>query len=125
MSIGIDTLIGKTISEISGLNPGSEEVYITCTDGKRYKMYHWQDCCESVAVDEVVGDISDIIGHEIIKAEEKTNSDDTFGRVQYPDSFTWTFYTIATNKGYLDIKWLGQSNGYYSERVDFEELKSE
>jgi len=56
-------------------------------------------------------------------AEEVNNID--FGTPECADSYTWTFYKLATIKGYVTLRWLGESNGYYSEGVDFVEVPND
>lgn len=51
--VNFSELAGKTIKNITGLEKYSDEVIFECTDGSKYKMYHVQDCCESVEIDEV------------------------------------------------------------------------
>ena len=112
-------LVGKTLTSIEKL--GEEELIFNCEDGKRYRMLHVQDCCENVSIEDIVGDLQDLVGTPILKAEEATSDENPIG-AQVPgfqdDSFTWTFYKFATIKGYVDIRWYGESNGYYSESVD-------
>jgi len=110
-------LIGKTLTSIE--NKDNEELIFTTTEEETFFMFHSQDCCEHVRIEDISGDLDDLIGNPILLAEEVTNSEDTFDKIKYPDSFTWTFYKLATIKGYIDIRWLGESNGYYSEGVDF------
>lgn len=114
-------LKGKVIKRILGLEEESGKVLIETAEGDIIKMYHDQDCCEYVRIADVNGDIESVVGTEIIVAEERTSSADE----DVSMSGTWTFYTIRTIKGTLDIRWLGESNGYYSERVDIDLLCDE
>ena len=112
----IDELIGQTLSEI--IEKKDRLVFITTT-GKRYIMYHEQDCCESVTIEDIVGDLDDLIGSPILKAREDTNHGQDG---DYGDTCTWTFYNIETMKGAVTIRWYGSSNGYYSESVSVESI---
>jgi hypothetical protein len=112
----IEELIGQTIVAIDGLNTGSEEVKLTLDSGKTCRFFHGQDCCENVVVNEIVGDVNDLIGTPIVVAEERVSGTREDEPNDY-ESCTWTFYTFRTHKGTVDVRWLGTSNGYYSEDV--------
>lgn len=83
-------------------------------------MFHGQDCCEEVWLEDIIGDLDDLVGSPILKAEKRT--DENLPPVENSDfSYTWTFYEFATIKGSVTLRWFGTSNGYYSEDVDVEE----
>jgi len=111
-------LIGKTLTSCTDVG---YEIVFTTTDGGVYKLYHDQDCCESVYLDDVCGDLSDLVGSPIVQASEETNVD-LPPKSEYEVSYTWTFYKLATNKGSVTLRWYGCSNGYYSEKVYFEKV---
>lgn len=118
MTLDISTMIGKTMASVTG-KPGDEEMVFVSADGWKFRFYHQQGCCEEVAVNDVTGDISDLIGSPITQAEMPSNEDNSYEKDEY-GSCTWTFYKFATNKGSVTVRWLGESNGYYSEEVDLD-----
>ena len=114
-NVDFSVLKGKVLKDVKVV--GHEQIIFTTNDDIEYKMCHTQDCCESVHITDINGDIKDLIGSEILLAEESTNRDNPPDE-DYIESFTWTFYKLATIKGYVDIRWYGSSNGYYSESVE-------
>lgn len=122
----VQVLIGQTLATAE--NKGNEELLLTTIDGKKYRFSHYQDCCESVTIEDINGSLDDLVGSPILLAEEATsdkNPPDMKPLSHYQDeSFTWTFYKFATAKGHVTVRWHGTSNGYYSESVDFEEMKT-
>ena len=112
----ISELIGLTLTKIE---KDLDEILFHVDNGKTFKLYHSQGCCESVTVDDIAGDLDDLIGSPILRAEERTSDENPEGvEPEYQGSFTWTFYELATNKGSVTIRWYGESNGFYSESVD-------
>jgi hypothetical protein len=95
-----------------------DEITFKFSNGAIARWYHQQDCCEIVTIEDVNGDWDDLLGHPLLVAEEREGSDPE-GFEPSDDSRTWTFYTFRSIKGSVDVRWLGESNGYYSESVDF------
>jgi hypothetical protein len=111
-----------------------DKVYITDDKSKMifendefiFTFYHEDDCCECVQVEDVVGDLNDLVGKPLDIVEVARHEDtmpEGMGLEKPDDSFTWTFYKFATIKGWVDVRWLGESNGYYSEDVDFKGVR--
>ena len=136
--VTVADLVGKVLTKIIH---DSDELVFVCSNGSKYRMHHHQSCCENVNIEDICGDLNDLIGTPILLAEESTNKDDIFNgphgdtllKAKFlqgsklpevsnyqPDSETWTFYKFRTIKGSVDIRWYGSSNGYYSEEVSFD-----
>jgi hypothetical protein len=72
MESNISELLGKIITKI---DKSDDEILFTIDDGTQYRMYHSQDCCESVYVDDIADDLNDLIGSQITMAEEITSNE--------------------------------------------------
>jgi hypothetical protein len=111
-----DELLGRTLYRVSA---DEAELTLYLSDTNYVRFCHHQDCCESVYIEDICGDLNDLVGAPLVEAEEVSNYDD--GPVDSSDeSYTWTFYRFRTRKGSVSVRWYGSSNGYYSESVSVE-----
>ena len=109
-------LIGRTLYKAE---QNGDELILYLSNTNYVRFYHSQDCCESVYIEDICGDLNDLVGAPLLVAEEVSDYD-ADPRYEGEESYTWTFYKFATRKGYVDVRWYGSSNGYYSESVSVE-----
>lgn len=113
----MEDLLGEVFISVTS---SSDDITFTKADGSYYKLEHYQNCCESVYVEDITGDLSDLENTTILFSEESSEDDP-----EASESGTWTFYKLGTIKGYVDIRFYGSSNGYYSESVDLVYYKAQ
>lgn len=116
----LSDLVGLTLTRVEKTD--CDRIEFETSEGRKFLMYHNQDCCESVAIEDITGDLQDLVGSPIVMAEDVDYDPPARGPEDYvPESETWTMYKLATVKGYVTIRWYGSSNGYYSESCSFME----
>lgn len=115
----MNRMLGKVFTSVRK-NEDFELIFENDTES--FTFHHEQDCCEHVRIEDICGELTDLENSPIIQAEESSNvgiAEDDY------TSQTWTFYRFATNKGFVTVRWLGESNGYYSESVDLKYTSKE
>lgn len=116
-----EDMIGQTFESVTG-SIGGDELEFLRADGSGFRFYHSQNCCESVEIADIDNELSVLEGSPLVQAEQVSNVGAEPPKKEYVDSYTWTFYKFATAKGSVTVRWLGESNGYYSESVDRYEI---
>ena len=106
-----DELLGRTLYKAEA-DDSVLTLYLSNTNYVRFQ--HHQDCCEHVYIEDICGDLNDLVGAPLLEAEEVSDYE---GEATGDESYTWTFYKFATRKGFVTVRWYGSSNGYYSESV--------
>ena len=124
----LSSVVGASVISVNEGECGSDEAFLAdmavlsiTTSAGELIFYHTQSCCENVYLESPgVDEIRDaIVGGTIVVCEAR--SSDAAGKPEScdeNDSWTWTFYEIRTTKGDVTLRFLGVSNGYYSESVD-------
>lgn len=118
-TVDFDYLLGRTFVNID-TNEKLDKLIFTEDNGNVFELSHRQDCCEDVHIEDIDGDINDLIGNPILRAEESSNSTESpegNNVDEESNSYTWSYYKLATIKGSLTIRWFGTSNGCYAEKA--------
>lgn len=118
--VNFETLKGKTFSKIyAGQSHEGDTVFFEEEPGSGYVMFHIQNCCEHVYLEDIEGDLNALAGEPLSYCYESSdNIDDPPPNDNHDESYTWTFYRMGNAKGDVVLRWFGTSNGYYSESVD-------
>jgi hypothetical protein len=127
--VEISHLIGRTCTQVKVIGNNTnvatepfrrgdeiDDCIIFTTEDGTLSMRHQQTCCEAVKIKQIDGDINDLVGTPILNAYCEINA----WRAEEIDNGKgqWTFYRLQTAKGPVVISWYGESNGYYSVKVD-------
>ncbi len=118
-------LVGQTIIEVVKIN--ESDFLLSTWEGNLYALYHSQNCCEHVRLKSLIGEFGDVIGTPITLAESvHTEADPPWYKLPQwgRDSYTWSKFILETTNGRLELWFLGESNGYYGESVDFVKVKT-
>lgn len=111
----INDLVGKTFSKVV-VNEYKTDMMFS-NDEYWFQFYHQPECCECVSIEEIIGDLNDLIDTPILEAREDVS--DVPDDLKRDDTNQWTFYNFRTIKGSVTVRWFGSSNGWYSVAVDF------
>ena len=110
-SINIEQLTGMAITAV--VYKETNESLLIHLNTHVLEMLHHQDCCETVYLADVVGSFEDLIGYPLLEVSESIVD---IASEDY--SSTASYYNFRTVKASVQLRWVGESNGYYSEAVD-------
>jgi hypothetical protein len=116
-------LLNKTLTSVK---VDEDCIIFMTSDNEKYEMFHEQECCENVFLEDVCGDWEDLIGVPLLLAEEVSNEPEPekdMKEYMVDESCTWTFYKLSTIKGSVTIRWFGSSNGFYSETAELHKVE--
>lgn len=113
--VSFESLQGQTFTHIERQDAAHIQYIEFCNEDTCIVQAHFQQCCERVYLDDIVGDLEDLQGMPILLAEETCSTKDT--------SPLWTFYKLAGLKGFATLRWCAGNDSMYSESVDHAKFK--
>jgi hypothetical protein len=110
-------IVGKTVKYTENIN--NEKLLLYFTDGSSCKFYHIYDCSEYVYIEDS-DDLSLLEGVTLTGITKEKSDKLTLNGLS-----TLTKLEFINEKRTVKVTWLGESNGYYSEDVDFQFFPAE
>ena len=96
------------------------DIFIKLLGKTNVAFYHDSECCEQVWLEDVCGDMQDLLGTPILKAyvtimrkDEPMEEEDS----ELDEVDDWIFYHLSTIKGSVTLRFNTSSNGFYSTDV--------
>jgi len=120
-------LVGERINGIL-LNESNDRLIIRTINGREYHYYTSGDCCNNVWINHMSG--VNILGDgntfDILRGALVTASEDKGWGENRNDEDEWNviqdgFFTLSTDRGYIDFEVRNSHNGYYSGSFEYDE----
>ena len=64
-NVKFESLKGKTLVDVK---VNIDTIEFETDKGEKYEMFHDQNCCESVSIEEIIGDMKDLLNVPILLA---------------------------------------------------------
>jgi hypothetical protein len=116
--VKFDVLVGEVLDAVD-IDREKDQILLTTRSGRQFLIHHEQNCCETVEIVGQDGCFIRLVGKPIVEAREiaiDTTKDDSYG------TETTTTLIFRVDGETVISRWVGDSNGYYSESVDIAEL---
>lgn len=109
-------IVGRTLDDAVQVG---DAIFIRA-GGDWFVFAHERDCCERVYAVDVPRLSASTRGARILGAEERSGEGGFREGDGGDGTWTWTFYTVLTDREDFTLRWNGESNGYHSEGVSFD-----
>ena len=118
--VEFSVLVGEVLDSVD-IDREENQILLTTRSGRKFMVYHEQDCCEKVQIVGQDGSFDMLIGKPLTEA--RGFAVDT-SEEAIDSSQTTTTLVFRVDDQTVISRWIGDSNGYYSESVDIAELIS-
>lgn len=118
--VNVKVLEGEILTNID-IDEDKRQMLLTTKSGRVFRFHHKQDCCEDVKIVGLDENFTTLQGKVINEVKEEVVEEENMEDYEHR---TKTNFIFKTDENTAICRWVGISNGYYSETVDIDELES-